>query len=62
MCAKTSLSPCEVFTVRHFSGIGVVFLAVVLLAAGCGVIRGLQADRGDQLFAHSALQAGPEKH
>lgn len=31
MSAKTPMSACEKFTVRHFSGLGAMFLAVLLI-------------------------------
>lgn len=61
MDAKTPMSACEKFTVRHFSGLGAMFLAVLLIAAGCGVMRGWQADSAQQLFGHQAIALSTSK-
>ncbi len=61
MNSETSLTACETFTVRHFNGLGAIFLAAMLLAAGFGVVRGWQADNAEQLFGHVSVTALPNK-
>ena len=59
MSANVSLSSCESFSVRHYLGLGIVFLVLLFAAAGTGVLRAWQADSAEQLFGDTVVMAVP---
>lgn len=59
MNANFSLTPCESFSVRHYLGLGIVFLVLLFAAAGAGVLRAWQADSAEQLFGDGVVMAAP---